>query len=108
MQTAASLLRYARRRAGLTQRELAARAGLAQSSIARIENGRVAPSADRLARLVEHCGMRLTAEPAAGRGVDRTAIRELLRRTPAERLALAAREGRNLDELERRASPARR
>lgn len=109
MKTSASLLRYARRRAGLTQRELAERAGVAQSAIARVEAGRVSPSADRLARFVELCGLRLSAEPPAGQGVDRTAIRELLRLTPAERLALAAREASNLEALERRASrePAR-
>jgi hypothetical protein len=54
---------------------------------------------DTLDRLLEACGMRLTVEVRAGRGVDRTAIRELLRLTPAERLASAAADARALEAL---------
>lgn len=39
------------------------------------------------------------AVPSYGQGVDRTAIRELLRLTPTERLRLAAEEARNVDRL---------
>jgi hypothetical protein len=41
-------------------------------------------------------------EPIAGLGVDRTAIRELLALSPAERLALAVEEARNLAAFEER------
>jgi transcriptional regulator with XRE-family HTH domain len=53
------LVREARRRAGLTQRELAARAGTTQSSIARLETGQTNPSFDLVVRLIKLCGFRL-------------------------------------------------
>lgn len=53
------LVREARRRAGLTQRELAERAGTTQSSIARLERGRTNPSFELVLRLVRACGMDL-------------------------------------------------
>lgn len=51
-----ALVREARRRAGLTQSELAARAGTTQSAIARVESGRTSPSYDTVMRLVGLCG----------------------------------------------------
>jgi transcriptional regulator with XRE-family HTH domain len=56
----ASLLIQARRQAGLSQRELAARAGVAQQEIARYERGRVTPSLERLRSLIAACGLELT------------------------------------------------
>jgi transcriptional regulator with XRE-family HTH domain len=53
------LVREARRRAGLTQRELAARVGTTQPAIARIESGDSAPSFERIVRLVRACGFDL-------------------------------------------------
>jgi len=50
------LVKEARRRAGLTQAELAAGAGTTQSAIARIESGAVAPSLKRLTELVQAAG----------------------------------------------------
>ncbi len=55
----ADLVREARRRADLTQRELAERAGTTQSAIARLESGRTSPSFDQVLRLVRLCGYRL-------------------------------------------------
>jgi len=52
MPTAAALLRQARTRAGLSQRELARRAGTAQSVIARIERGQTSPTWETLQRLL--------------------------------------------------------
>jgi len=60
----ASLLRAARRRAGLTQRALARRAGTSQSVVARIEQGRTDPSSATLARLLAAAGFELRAELA--------------------------------------------
>lgn len=57
-----ALLREARARAGLTQRELARRARTAQSVVARIERGRTDPSAATLARLLAAAGFELRAE----------------------------------------------
>ena len=56
------LLREARLRAGLTQRELARRAGTSQSVVARIEQGRSDPSTATLARLLAAAGFELRAE----------------------------------------------
>jgi predicted transcriptional regulator len=95
---ASSLLRDARREAGLTQRELARRAGMPQPTVARIEGGRVDPRAETLGRLLAACGKELGfAEVAVG--MDRSAIRELLLLSPAERARLAVQEARNLQEI---------
>ncbi len=53
------LVREARKRAGLSQRELGARAGTTQSSIARLEAGRTSPSLDTVRRLIRLCGLDL-------------------------------------------------
>jgi transcriptional regulator with XRE-family HTH domain len=49
----------ARRRAGMSQRELAGRVGLSQPEVARIESGVVAPSFGRVVELVRTCGFDL-------------------------------------------------
>ena len=51
------LIREARLRAGLTQAELAERAGLVQPAVARWEAGRAAISVDDVVRLVRLCGL---------------------------------------------------
>lgn len=53
------LVREARKRAGLTQAELASRAGTTQSAIARLERGESAPSLEHLTQLVRACGFDL-------------------------------------------------
>jgi transcriptional regulator with XRE-family HTH domain len=60
--TAGALLRQARCRAGLTQRELAQRAGVAQSVVAAYESGTREPSLATLAALVEATGISLTID----------------------------------------------
>lgn len=55
----APLIREARLRAGLTQAELAERAGTTQSAVARWETGRARPSLETLARLARACGLEL-------------------------------------------------
>lgn len=79
----ARILREARRRAGLTQRELAARAGTTQPAIARIERGQAVPRVDTLDALLEACGSRLAVEPRLGVGLDRSVIRDLRGLSPA-------------------------
>jgi transcriptional regulator with XRE-family HTH domain len=56
---AAQFVREARARAGMTQRALAARAGVSQSLVARIEGGVVDPTFERLLGLVRACGFDL-------------------------------------------------
>ena len=60
--TAGSLLRDARRRSGLSQAELAERAGIAQSVVSVYESGRREPSLATIARLVRATGHELHLE----------------------------------------------
>ena len=101
MSVAGRMVRYARRRAGLTQRGLAARAGMPQETIARIERGRADPRVGTLDRLLEACEFGLEVMPRLGIGVDRTQIHALLRLTPSERLALAVEDDRHFVEFSR-------
>jgi transcriptional regulator with XRE-family HTH domain len=59
---AAAVLRTARAKAGLTQRQLGAAAGTSQAAIARYEAGAVLPDLRTLARLVEACGFHLVLD----------------------------------------------
>ena len=85
--SAGELLRAARRRHGLTQAQLAARARTSQAAISRIERGLVSPSVATLAELLRLMGekLELDAKPV-DHGLDLTLIRENLKRTPEERL----------------------
>ncbi|MEX2194261.1 MAG: helix-turn-helix transcriptional regulator [Thermoleophilaceae bacterium] len=60
-------LRRARRRAGLSQRELAARAGTSQATISAYESGRKRPSILVLERLLRTSGAELRVVDAPGR-----------------------------------------
>jgi transcriptional regulator with XRE-family HTH domain len=93
---AAAVLRYARRRAGLTQRALAAKSGVAQPAIARIERGVGSPRVATLDRLLAATDDSLELLPRIGDGVDRSLIRAALTRTPEERVRAAGTSGRNL------------
>ena len=72
---------------------------MTQATISRIEESKVSPRVETLDRLLEVCGFELQAIPARGLGVDRGAIRQLLKSTPAERLHLATEEARNLEKI---------
>lgn len=91
---AARVLRQARRRARLTQRQLAELAGVPQSQIAKIESGAVVPRVDTLDRLLEVCGEGLESLPRPGIGLDRTLVSELLSLDPRDRLRRADEEAR--------------
>ena len=103
--SASAFLRYARRKASLSQRELGRRAGVTQATISRVEEERISPRVDTLERLLEACGFELQAAPLKGVGVDRTAIRALLRASPHERTRLAAREARQIAKLAPKRNP---
>ena len=60
------LLKAAREGAGLSQRELAQRAGTSQAMVARIERGHQSPSVATLERLVRACGLELRVEAGEG------------------------------------------
>ena len=86
----------ARRSAGLTQRELSARSGVPQPTIARIESGKQMPRADTLDRLLKACGWELDMALRRGEGEDRSLIRHWLSLTPIERAEGGAAYGRAL------------
>jgi transcriptional regulator with XRE-family HTH domain len=89
MDDSASLLREARRMAGLTQRQLAERAGTTQSVIARIELGRVSPSPTTLTRLIGAAGFDVRTELAVRPTLDPNMLDDvtrILRLSPEQRL----------------------
>lgn len=102
MSMAGRMVRYARRRAGLTQRQLAAASGVPQETIARIEVGRVDPRIGTVDRLLEASGMGLEVMPRLGIGVDRTQFAPYLALTPSERLERGIEAGRHLLRIEPR------
>src|SRR5579875_36555 len=65
-----SAIRTARRRSGLSQAELAERAGTSQPTLAAYEAGRVTPRLDTVERLLEATGhgMEIIAVPKVRRG----------------------------------------
>jgi predicted transcriptional regulator len=96
----ARTLKLARRRAGLTQRALASRTGIAQPTIAQIEGGRDDPRVSTLGRLLRACDETLEALPQTGDGVDRTEIRRLLHLSPAVRARTLIDDAALLDRLD--------
>jgi transcriptional regulator with XRE-family HTH domain len=103
---AGNLLAVVRRRRGLTQAELAARAGTTQPVISAYEHGRRDPSTATLHRLIAASGERLVldARPVASEGVtgsdlaahgvrltDLLALVDALPRRPAQTLMKAPR-----------------
>lgn len=87
---------HTRRRAGLSQRELAVKAGVPQPAIARIERGAVSPRVSTLQGLLAAAGFTLEVVPRIGVGVDRTLIRAALARSPEDRIRAAASAQANL------------
>lgn len=99
MKVAAQFLDGARRSAGLSQRDLAERTGVAQPTIARIEAGRQVPGVDLLDRLLRACGWQLDMVPERGTGVDRSLVEGSLDTSPANRLQRASAYGRLVGRL---------
>ena len=85
--TAGQLLRDARRRHGVTQKQLAQRARTSQAAISRIERGAVSPSVGTLATLLDLLGeeLELSANPI-DYGHDRTLNERNLTLTPSARI----------------------
>jgi transcriptional regulator with XRE-family HTH domain len=82
-----TLLREARRRHGVSQRQLAARAGTTQSAISRIEKDRISPSFQTLRELLYLLGEDLTlGSEVRDPGVDRTLNQRSLTLQPETRV----------------------
>src|SRR5438876_686195 len=83
-------LRRARRRARLTQTELADRAATSQATVSAYESGRKQPTVDTFGRLLAASGARLAVEPSR-RTVRRPSAPEVAKagRTLAEVIELA-------------------
>jgi uncharacterized protein len=94
---AGSLLRCARKAAGITQAELARRAGVTQSVISAYEAGRREPAVSTLSRLVDATGatLRMHVEPrrAEVRQLPVTPRGQLVRRNQQRLHQAAARHG---------------
>jgi len=93
------LVREARRRAALSQRELAERAGTTQSAIARLETGRSTPSFDTVLRLVRLCGFDLDVMLVERDGSDWAQAERLAPLTADERVRRMTRVARQMRQL---------
>jgi transcriptional regulator with XRE-family HTH domain len=92
---ASAFLRLARLEAGLSQRELAERAGVTQSEIARIESGKREPSIPILQKILAGAGQELRFELAKLDERNRVLARHT-RRSNAEKAAVEQRHRRNV------------
>ena len=102
------LIRDARREAGLTQAELAARLGVSQSAIAKLEREGSNPTVETLDRTLRAAGFRLQLiAPAWSTGVDESLIRQALRRTPAQRIKSVERMQTDMRRLQTAAARSR-
>jgi transcriptional regulator with XRE-family HTH domain len=81
-----TLVRTARRRKGLTQRDLADRTGIPQPMISSIERGLQDPRYSTVERILAAVDQEIDVIDRAGRGVDRTQFVESLRLRPLQRL----------------------
>jgi transcriptional regulator with XRE-family HTH domain len=83
------LVREVRKRAGLTQAQLAERTGTTQSAIARLERGQGRPTLERLSRIAEACGLELQVRIVEVDDRDWVLASRNLGRSPDERIAAA-------------------
>ena len=81
-----TLIRQARKAAGLTQAELAKRARMKQPEIARLESAGANPRLSTLKRVVAATGHGLKLDLDEDYGLDETLIAASLRETPDERM----------------------
>jgi transcriptional regulator with XRE-family HTH domain len=93
------LVREARRRAGLTQSELATLAGTTQSAIARLESGRPDVSLNDVIRLVRLCGLDVEVAIVPHDDSDMAQAERLISLTGPQRIQRHIRVARQLRRL---------
>jgi transcriptional regulator with XRE-family HTH domain len=98
------LIIEARRRAGLTQRELARRLGTHQPVIARWETGRTSPDFRTVVRAVRACGFDLSVGITPADDHDLALIRRELNLSPHQRLSGMVNAVRQLSRMAKAAS----
>lgn len=100
MSSPSDILVEARRAAGLTQSELAARMGTTQTAVARMERRGSNPTVSTLARALRAAGrqLELSSTPLVQQ-VDESQIAAHLRMTPAERVRYHEAGYRNMAEM---------
>jgi transcriptional regulator with XRE-family HTH domain len=99
--TAGELLGNARRRHGLTQGQLAARARTSQAAISRIERDVVSPSVETLRTLLDLMGEELVLDTdAIDYGHDRTLLQQNLAQTVTDRITRQAAWARKVREIQ--------
>jgi transcriptional regulator with XRE-family HTH domain len=87
MDSPASIIRSARRAAGLSQASLATRLGTTQSAVARLEIEGANPRIETLARALAACGRELEFHARPRRSsIDETLVAAHMRIPPGERL----------------------
>ena len=80
------LIKEARKRAGLSQRQLAERLATSQSVVARWENGSRSPTLETVTRALRACGLDLQVSITPYDDHDLVLAERERRRTPAQRL----------------------
>jgi transcriptional regulator with XRE-family HTH domain len=96
---AAEIIQEARKRAGLSQRELAEFLGTTQPVVARWETGKRAPSFNRVVEAVRACGFDLSIRIVPRDDEHALLVRENLRRSPIERLDRLVQSQAAIDDL---------
>lgn len=86
MSSAATLIKESRRASGLTQAELADRAGMTQPVIARLEREGANPRLSTLEKVIAATGQSLELATGPGSGIDETMIVADLKLSPDQRL----------------------
>ena len=92
-------MQLARLDAGLSQRELAERAGVAQSEIARIESGKREPSIPTLQKILAGAALELRFRLAPLDDHDRVLAARHARRSKAEKAVVEERHRRNVEKF---------
>lgn len=97
--TASAFLQLARLEAGLSQRELAERAGVAQSEIARIESGKREPSIPTLQKILAGAGLELRFRLAPLDDHDQVLTARHAGRSKAGKAVVEQRHRRNVEKF---------